>query len=174
MFIPDYVESGFNHATLNGKPIVKKTISVYESEPEPESFSILHPWIVFGSFLLITLALSYLDWKKKKLSKWFDVIVFSLVGWLGLLLFILWIATDHRAAANNFNLLWAFPLHAVTATMLYREKFYSLLKTYFAVTGIVLAATLVFWMLLPQQLNMFLIPVVIALAVRAWTIWKLL
>lgn len=174
MFIPDYVESGFNHATLNGKPIVKKTISVYESEPEPESFSILHPWIVFGSFLLITLALSYRDWKKKKLSKWFDVIVISLVGWLGLLLFILWIATDHRAAANNFNLLWAFPLHAVTATMLYREKFYSLLKTYFAVTGIVLAATLVFWMLLPQQLNMFLIPVVIALAVRAWTIWKLL
>jgi Domain of unknown function (DUF4105) len=174
MFIPDYIESGFNHTTLNGKPIVKETISVYESEPEEESFSILHPWIVFGLFLLITLALTYRDWKKKKLSKWFDVIVFSLVGWLGLLLFILWVATDHRAAANNFNLLWAFPLHAVVATMLYREKFYKFLKKYFTATGIVLTATLGLWFALPQQLNIFLIPVVTALAVRAFAIRKLL
>lgn len=174
MFIPDYIESGFNHATLNGKPIVKRTVSVYESTPEESSFSVLHPWIVFGLFLIITLVLTYRDWKRKKLTKLFDVVIFSVVGWLGLLLFILWVATDHRAAANNFNLLWAFPLHAVTATMLYRQKFYGFLKRYFTVTGIVLTATLGLWLFLPQQLNIFLIPVVTALAVRAFAIRKLL
>lgn len=174
MFLPDYVESGFNHATLNGNPIVKKTISVYESKPESESFSLFHPWIFFGLFLVITLMLTYLDWKKKRLTKLFDVIVFSVVGWLGLLLFILWVATDHRAAANNFNLLWAFPLHAVAAPMLFRAKYYGFLKKYFTVTGIVLIATLGLWFVIPQQLNVFLIPFVTALAIRAFVIRKLL
>lgn len=174
MFIPDYIESGFNHTTLNGKPIVKKSILVYESRPEETSFSIFHPWIVFGLFLVITLGITYRDRKRRRLTKWFDVMVFSLSGWLGLLLFILWVATDHKAAANNFNLLWAFPLHAVTAPMLFRVKYSGFVKKYFTVTGIVLIATLLLWAFLPQQLNVFLIPVVVALAIRALTIKNLL
>ena len=174
MFIPDYVESGFNHATLNGKPIVKETIPVYEAKPEESSFSIFHPWIVFGLFLVITLGITYRDWKRKQLTKWFDVVVFSIIGWLGLLLSILWVATDHRAAANNFNLLWAFPLHAVAAPMLFRVKYYEFVKKYFTVTGIVLTATLGLWFVLPQQLNVFLIPFVTALTVRSFAIRKLL
>ncbi len=174
MFIPDYIESGFNHTTLNGKPIVKKSIPVYESRPEETSFSIFHPWIVFGLFLVITLGITYRDRKRRRLTKWFDVMVFSLSGWLGLLLFILWVATDHKAAANNFNLLWAFPLHAVTAPMLFRVKYSGFVKKYFTVTGIVLIATLLLWAFLPQQLNVFLIPVVVALAIRALTIKNLL
>jgi hypothetical protein len=174
MFIPDYIESGFNHATLNGKPIVKRTAAVYEVLPEQESFSLNHPWIIFGLFLLITIVITFLDLRKKKLTKWFDVFVFSVAGWLGLLLFILWVATDHKAAANNFNILWAFPLHAVAAPMLLRVKYSGFVKKYFTVTGIVLLLTLLLWAFLPQQLNVFLIPVVIALAVRAFAVKKLL
>lgn len=174
MFIPDYIESGFNHATLAGKPIVKETISVYEAEPEETSFSIFHPWIVFGLFLLITLILTYRDWKRKQLTKWFDVMVFSLLGWLGLLLFILWVATDHHAAANNYNLLWAFPLHAVVGPMIFRKKYSGFVKKYFFGTGILLVATLLLWAFLPQQLNVFLIPVEIALIIRCFAIHKLL
>ena len=174
MFLPDYIESGFNHATLNGKPIVKETISVYEAEPEAASFSIFHPWIIVGLLLLITLILSYRDWTRKKLTKWFDVIIFSLAGWLGLLLFVLWVATDHKAAANNFNLLWAFPLHAVTATMLFKQKYYNFLKKYFTVTGIMLTTTLGLWFALPQELNVFLVPFVTALAIRSFAIRRLL
>lgn len=174
MFIPDYIESGFNHATLNGKPIVKESIPVYEARPEKEAFSIFHPWIVFGLFLVITIVLTLRDRTRRQLTKWFDVIVFSIAGWLGLLLFILWVATDHRAAANNFNLLWAFPLHAVAAPMLFRVKYYGFVKKYFTVAGIVLTATLGMWVVLPQQLNMFLIPFVTALAIRAFAIRKLL
>ena len=174
MFLPDYIESGFNHATLNGMAIVKETIPVYESTPEKLSFNILHPWIVFGIFLLIVIALTVRDWKRKQLTKWFDVIIFSVMGWLGLLLFVLWIATDHRAAANNWNLLWAFPLHAVAGPMLLRNRFSGLVKKYFLITAIILLATLVLWAFLPQQLNVFLIPLVVAMAIRAYSIHKLL
>ncbi|MFN8336673.1 MAG: DUF4105 domain-containing protein [Cyclobacteriaceae bacterium] len=173
MFIPDYIESGFNRATLNGKPIVRENVSVYESKPEAASFSIFHPWIVFGLFLVIVIALTVRDWKRKRLTKWFDVVLFSVMGWLGLLLFILWVATDHHAAAKNWNLLWAFPLHAVAGPMIVKLRFSGLVKKYFLATALVLVATLVLWAFLPQQLNVFLIPLVVAMAVRAYSIHKL-
>jgi hypothetical protein len=170
MFLPDYVESGFNHATLNGQPIVKETILTYEATPEEKEFSLFHPWIVLGLFFVLTGALTYFDWKRKKLSRWFDVFIFFSVGLIGLLLFMLWVATDHHAAANNLNLLWAFPLHAIVSWMIFSKKRHAFVKKYFTATGIVLAATLLLWVVLPQQLNIFLIPVVAALMLRAFAI----
>jgi len=173
MFLPDYIEYSFDNATFNGQPIVKENISIYEAMPEKSQFNFFHPWIVFGAFLLLTTALSYRDWKRNKLSKWFDVIVFSVVGWVGVLLLILWTATDHQAAAKNFNLLWAFPAHAIAALMLLKKQSPQWLITYFKGTWILLVATLLLWFILPQQLNAFLIPIVTSLAIRAWMISKL-
>jgi hypothetical protein len=173
MFLPDYIESSFDHAALNDHPIVKEKISVYEAIPEGIPFSFFHPWIVFGVFLLLTAWLSYYDWKRKKLSTWFDVVLFSAVGWVGVLLLLLWTVTDHQAAAKNFNLLWAFPLHAVVAVLLVKKQTPLWLSGYFSGTWLVLAATLIFWLILPQQLNVFLIPVVISILIRAWLISRL-
>jgi hypothetical protein len=174
MFLPDYIEYSFDNASINSKPIVKQKVSVYEAIPEGIPFSFFHPWIVFGSFLLITIALSYYDWKRKKLSKWFDVVVFSVVGWVGVLLLLLWTATDHQAAAKNFNLLWAFPIHAIAGMVLLKKQSPSWLTNYFKGIAILLATTLFFWYILPQELNVFLIPIVIALMIRAWLISNLL
>lgn len=174
MFIPDFIESAFNHATLNGKPLVRETVSVYEAKSEEAPFPIFHPWIVFGLSLVIALFITYRDWKRKKLSKWFDVTIFTVVGLIGLLLLILWVATDHRAAAYNFNLLWAFPLHVIMGPMILKQKYAGFVKKYFLVIGFVLTSTLLFWFWLPQELNIFLIPFVSAVAVRAFVINKLL
>ncbi len=174
MFLPDYIEYSFDHATLNSVPIVKQKIPVYDAIPEKAPFSIFHPWIVFGLFLLITAAISYYDWKRKKLSRWFDITVFSLVGWVGVLLLLLWTLTDHQAAATNFNLLWAFPIHAFTAVLLVKKISSPWLIKYFQMTAILLAVTIISWWLLPQQLNVFLIPVAIALMIRAWIISRML
>lgn len=174
MFLPDYIERSFDNATINSEPIVKNKVTVYEAVPEGIPFSFFHPWIVFGIFFLATAALTYYDWKRKIISKWFDVIVFFVVGLTGLLLLLLWTATDHQAAARNFNLLWAFPLHAVTAIVLFKKESPAWLKKYFQGTWILLAATLLFWFVLPQHLNLFLIPIAGSLLLRAFLISKLL
>jgi len=92
---------------------------------------------------------------------------------VGVLLLLLWTVTDHQAAAKNFNLLWAFPLHAVIAVLLVKRQSPPWLSGYFRVTWMVLAATSIFWLILPQQLNVFLIPVVISILIRAWLISRL-
>lgn len=174
MFLPDYVKSGFEHATINGVPIVKKTIHSYVARQEVPPFNLFHPLYVFCLFLTITLILSYSDWRKRKLSKWFDVVLFSTCGWIGILLCLLWVATDHAAAAYNYNLLWAFPLHAIAAIFLIKKRSSPLLGKYFLAVGICSIATLLLWPFLPQHLNGFLFPLIIALGLRALLISKLL
>lgn len=175
MFLPDYIEMSFDHATIrndslqqNPAPLVKAKVPVFEAAPEEYSSSLFHPWVVFGLFLALTIAITWRDIKKNTQSKWFDAIIFGVVGAVGLLLFLLWTVTDHRAAARNLNILWAMPLHLIFVPLYLLSK--KIAITYFKGIAILYALLLVSWAFLPQQLNVFLIPVVIALTIRAWRI----
>ena len=68
------------------------------------------------------------------------------------------------------NLLWAMPLHVFVLPAFWKDRRWAF--TYFKVNAIILLLTLVLWAWLPQQLNVFLIPVVVALMIRAaWIGW---
>lgn len=172
MFLPDYIESSFDHATVRGDsatgPLVKAKVSAYEMQPEEYPMSLLHPWFVFGAFLLLTWYITWRDIKNNKKSKWFDATLFGVVGLVGVLLFVLWVATDHKAAARNLNLLWAMPLHVVFVPLLLMSSRAAVV--YFRGIAILCLLLLVTWAWLPQQLNVFLIPVVISLGTRAWKV----
>jgi hypothetical protein len=116
--------------------------------------------------------LSYRDWQRQKLSKWFDITLFGTLGIVGLLLFILWVATDHKAAANNFNLAWAFPLHLVGAIGLLKRTPPKWISGYFTFAAIITTLVLGFWALLPQTLNPFLLPVIFIILMRSLVIVK--
>jgi hypothetical protein len=170
MFIPDYIESSFDHASIKSDsaivPIVLEKDILYAEQPmEQRGFSVTHPLFLFCLLLVISLAITARDFNKKKLSNWFDVTVFGLAGGIGLLLLLLWFFTDHRAAAYNFNLLWALPLHLIGIIGLIRKKRW--VVNYFLAVGLLQGFVLLFWWALPQQLNVSLIPVVITLLVRA-------
>jgi hypothetical protein len=175
MFLPDYIESGFDHATIkrDGKdiPIVKEKIIVNAVRAEDPMGRLPHPLYWFGVLALISLFLTWKDFKRKKLSNWFDVVFFGVTGLIGLVLFLLWTATDHAAAAKNYNLLWALPTHLVIAFLLFKNR--SWLANYFLGTLIILVFTLLAWKILPQALNISLIPVIIALAIRSFAQFKI-
>lgn len=177
MFLPDFLESGFDHATLRRKdgtlPVVKYKQQVYVPRPAKIPTSLIHPWYAFGGFLILTLALSVYDIRRKKLSKWFDVLVFGIIGLIGALLFTLWTATDHRAAANNFNLLWALPTHLAVFAIYFKRSAH-FLKKYFLAAGILSVLLLLSWYFLPQQMHIFLIPFVFALMCRSFIIARML
>jgi hypothetical protein len=170
MFLPDYIELGFDHAILNNQPVVKEKIGVYESRDEDFPKSLWHPLTVFIFFGVITLAISAWDFKRKKLSGWFDALLFGGVGLIGILLLLLWVATDHQAAAKNFNLLWALPTHVIAVIAFVKNPMW--LKKYFLGVTILSALLLLTWPILPQNLNYMLIPVVVTLLMRSFTQFK--
>jgi hypothetical protein len=170
MFLPDYVESGFDHATIdrNGSlvPLVKEKVIIYESLPELPP-STINPLIVFSVVFFIISFISYRDIKKQKLSRLTDIILFSIVGLLGVLLFLLWVATDHNAAAKNLNLLWALPTHLVIVFALGKGSKW--IEKYFLIVAVISVLLLTTWPFLPQKLHYSLIPVVMALGLRSFT-----
>lgn len=170
MFLPDYVESGFDHATLKRPDgevaLVKNKNIVYESRPEDPPSGLPHPLYVFTAAAIGVLALSMYDYKRKKVSNWLDALLFGAIGLIGLLLLLLWIATDHQAASKNFNLLWALPTHVIAAASLFTNAAW--VKKYFLGAGTLMILLLVFWSVLPQTLNTALIPVVVILGARSF------
>lgn len=175
MFLPDYVESGFAHATIRQggiwQPLVKETNILYESFPEEHASGFFHPLNVFSFFLLLTLYISYRDLRRKKLSTLFDAILFGILGFLGICLFLLWTATSHHAAAKNLNLLWALPTHLIAAFAFIRQPKW--LAAYFLAVAILTCVLLLSWPVLPQKLHYALIPFVVAIGVRAFTQYKI-
>jgi hypothetical protein len=175
MFLPDYVESGFDHATINQNdtptPIVKETIHVYEARDEAPPKGFPHPLYVFSFVGLVSIAISIFDFKKRKLSNWYDGILFGTAGTIGLLLCFLWFLTDHKASANNLNTLWALPTHLIAVIAFIKQPKW--LDKYFITTAIIGSVLLISWPLLPQKLNYALVPIVLSLTVRAFTQYRL-
>jgi hypothetical protein len=175
MFLPDYVESGFAHATIRRdgvwQPLVKETNILYESFPEEDASGFFHPLNVFSFFLLLTLYISYRDLKRKKLSTLFDAILFGILGFLGICLLLLWTATSHHATAKNFNLLWALPTHLIAVIAFIKEPRW--LAGYFLFVAILTGVLLFSWPVLPQKLHYALVPLAVAIGVRAFTQYKI-
>lgn len=176
MFLPDYIEQGFDHASLvNGEgqgPLVKQTLLTYEARPSEEGFIWNTPLLFFSAFLLLGIFITYEGISKKRNMYWFDIILFSLTGLLGWLLLILWVATDHKAAAENMNILWAFPLHFPMVLFLLRSRKSNFVLYYFRTTAVVCFLLLVFWFWLPQQLHYSLIPLTMLLLLRSFYIYR--
>lgn len=176
MFLPDYVESAFDHASIdhNGMavPLVKRKHVTYETREEDPGRRLPRPLFATGAIALLAIILTFWDFRRQKRSRWFDSFLFTTTGVIGILLLFLWFFTNHQAAAKNFNLLWAFPLHLVAGIALLKSR--SWLATYFLSATILSVLTLLSWPILPQMLHYALIPLVGALGIRAFIEFYLL
>jgi hypothetical protein len=178
MFLPDYLESCFDHVFINVdgtfSSIIREKTVIFQSLPEEEKGSWFHPWTVFGFLLVFALALSVFDVRRGKLSTGFDVTLLWVTGLLGAFLLFLWFGTDHHACAKNYNLLWALPTHVYAGILLLKKNKPAWLPYYFLATAGICLLLLLSWPILPQFLNYFLIPFVATLLVRSVTLFKLL
>lgn len=176
MFLPDYLEKGIANATLskNGqtKPLTLQRQVVFEREPMPFDAGWLTPQVVFWIFLLVVIAITARDVIKRQRSRVFDMVLFFVVGLLGILLFLLWVATDHQAAAYNFNLLWALPTHAIAAFFLGRNVLANWMHKYMLLTALLATVALLGWPLWPQMYHAAFLPIMLLLVLRAlYAVW---
>ncbi len=126
----------------------------------------LTPLVIFSLLLLSIILISLIR------SKWanyflqgFDGLVFFITGVLGIIIILMWTATDHSMCKNNFNLLWAWPMHTVMAFFISSKKRW--IQLYFTFTAIGYLLVLLLWFFLPQQMNPGLIPILILLIYRS-------
>lgn len=166
-YLPYYVFDAINNATINGKPLVKKEALVLDiPEQKASSNLVLSPYFIFSIIAIIILLLTYFDYKKQRRSRWLDFVLFLLNGLGGLLIVLLWFATDHTATANNFNFLWLFLPNLLIAFLLLSKEPKKWISTYITVLLALLLLMLLLWILKMQVFAIGIIPLLIAFAVR--------
>lgn len=163
MFLPYGLFEAYDHASLNGQPLVKKEVQILPAVGLRYRWSLLDPiplfWLLFGLVAL----LSAIGWRMGRRFIAVDVLLFSIIGALGCLIFFLWFITDHTATANNLNMLWAWPVHIIAIPLLFSQAFS---RIYFLVYGIVLTLSLLGFAFLPQALHPATVPIMLMMLVR--------
>jgi hypothetical protein len=164
MFLPDYLMKAFDSTIIDGKPFVLGKKVILNPAIEFKNKSWLSPFAVFGILFLVVAALTFSS-KAEKILIIFDRILFFLCGALGFLILFMWFGTDHQTCRNNFNLVWAFPIHLIVSFFI--TKKWKWLKFYFLGNIIVLILMLIFWKWLPQEMNNALLPILSLLLLRS-------
>lgn len=167
MYLPDYLMKAFDSTVNNEKQLVAEKNLLIPEFKFAKSNSIFIPIVLFSALFLFIMLFSI-----SKSSLWvktfkaFDFFFFFVLGLMGLLLLFTWFGTSQPMFKNNFNLLLALPLHLPMAFMIFSKKEW--VKKYFRFMYFYSIVFVGAWFLLPQQLNLALLPILGILLVRSF------
>lgn len=170
MFLPEYIFQFFEVATFKGseRPLVKdsKIINSKMETPTKLSSFFFSPFFVFCIISIVIVYFTYSDYKNKKRTVWLDVIGFFITGLIGILILMLWFATDHSTTAQNYNLLWAFALNIIFVHQILKKELKSWFKKYLKFLILMLGLLVLHWIVGIQKFALALSPLIIALFIR--------
>ncbi|MFN0212959.1 MAG: DUF4105 domain-containing protein [Saprospiraceae bacterium] len=167
MFLPDYMHNVFSKAKTNDglalvqseRLIPETPIRKYPFKPSPLD----RPFLVMCFVAVIGL----LSMANPRTERVFDTIFWFVLGLAGLVIALLWFATDHSATKGNLNILWAWPTHLL---FFWRTRRTGSTENYFTVAALSALLLLIFWRWLPQEMPMPVLPLVLLIVVKG--LWR--
>jgi len=165
-FLPDYIYKNFEKGSINNKPLVRLTRTLFTSEPNEKKHSYFTPFMLFSLLAILVLWITYKDYKADKRSRWLDFSIFFFTGIVGLLVLLLWFATDHSATAKNYNALWAMAPNVFVAFLMLKKELKNWLKKYVSLLIVLIVVTLILWIQKIQVFSIVLVPILLMLTVR--------
>ncbi|TYA56672.1 lipoprotein N-acyltransferase Lnb domain-containing protein [Formosa maritima] len=174
MFLPKYIHAFFNEANLNnGDSLVINDQVIFKQREIKYSKQILFsPFTIFSVLGILIIGITYFDYKNQRRTKLLDILLFSITGGIGILILLLWFATDHEATAQNYNLLWAFALNLFVIKQVINKSPKQWFIKYLKFLIIMLCLLCFHWLVGIQVFAIALLPLFIALAVRyVYLVW---
>ncbi len=173
MFLPDFVFEAFTRIEIikdnHQKPIVKRTEQILLNDNKSIQNTIFTPLIIFSFISIFIIILTIIDYKKQTRNKILDYSIFTITGIIGILVLLLWFATDHTATANNFNIFWAFAPNLVFAFLINKNH---KINYYYIITLLVLLDIMVLlWVFKIQVFHIAMIPILCTLYIRYIYLW---
>ncbi|MEG1617413.1 MAG: DUF4105 domain-containing protein [Bacteroidales bacterium] len=175
MFLPEILMEAFDTAKLTGengqRPLVKETVVLVEEEPEELRTTPLNrftsPLFVCWSLFVLVLLLTVREYKKGKVCRIADTLLFGAAGIAGCILFFLNFISTHPTVDNNFNCIWLQPLHLFAAVAVWVKSLKRVLYYYHFANFATLILLLAFYGLIPQQFNAAFFPLIGVLILRS-------
>jgi len=161
-FLPKYLEQSVALAKIKKgeklKDLVLENVILVEGVGHVgTSFEGISPMNLTWGLFVILLLLHFIN--TKKIALVFDVTFLFLFGILGVIVLLLWFYTDHQPTKQNYNLLWANPIHLVTIVILFIKK--DVIKTFYLVMSFYSFSIVLFWIALPQEFNPAVRPLIL-------------
>jgi hypothetical protein len=168
MFLPKYIHDFFDTAKINGNEnlVTNSTTLFQKKATNMASNFLLSPLAIMGVLAILIFWITYKDYKNNTRSKWLDIVLFGVTGLVGIVILLLWFATDHSATVHNYNLLWAMPLNFIFIRQLLKPHVRNWFKSYLKFLIIMLCLMTLHWTIGVQVFTIALIPIMIALAIR--------
>ena len=168
MFLPEYLFSSLENATVGDKKLVFETRINNLDRDQIISRGIISPKIVFSIFLIISLYFSFKQIKYNNKFIYFDSLLFFLSGMVGILILFLWFFTDH-ISTNNLNILWAFPLNILAPFFIIKRTDSRFLNNYMILSSFMTFLILLMWLFYPEYFNNNIMIFVLVIFMRSLT-----
>ena len=169
-FLPKYMEDAFSRAEIQGdgptRPLVEKSRTILNFEKPEGSFGAINPYWIFWVVAIIFTGITFIGFKKKKLFIGFDIVLFGILGIIGIVMSLLWIGSEIPSTKYNWNILWAFPGHLVLAFAFFKKTIKPWVLKYLLFALIMADAAVVFWILGWQSFHPSIIPLLLVLILR--------
>jgi hypothetical protein len=174
MFLPLYVMEQLANTTLYKHNLVIRERTILTSvKKEGSGYFLASPLFWILAMALFVLVITYIDFKHNIRSRILDSVLFFITGLAGTLLIFLWFFTDHTATANNFNILWVFPLNLIVGFIIVKKNNApAWLPKYLLIVLGLLIVTVLFAIFKIQVFSLLAIPLWIMLGVRYLFLWK--
>lgn len=175
MFVPMILMGACAGATIeqNGErvPLVKETIILNDGLEEGDILEAtpwwLTPMAVFSLVFLIVAFFTVRDYKKGKVTRWLDTLVYGFGALYGLLLFFLIFISTHEATSPNWNGVWLNPFYFIPAVLVWIKSAKKVLYFYHFANFAVLIALMIGWWWIPQVANVAFLPLYLCVLVRS-------
>ncbi len=163
-FLPDNLMKALD-STKNVQ-LVSSSQDLYQLSEQKAVSSFFTPFVCSVMlFALFAVLAVFRNTTVRRLLHSLDAFLFFVIGLLGIVLVLMWVATDHSMTKNNYNLLWAWPVHIVYAFVMNKDS--KRVRIYSLFVSVFLLLLLCSWHFLAQNLNNALIPVVLLMSWRS-------
>lgn len=127
----------------------------------------LPAWLFVALITVTAIAVTWHDFRKKRVSRWYDAAFYALFGLLGCIAAFLVLVSEHEATSPNINLMWADPLCLIIPLIIWFKKC-KCIVFYFQIINF---ALIFIWLtgqpLFHQSANLLFIPLVISDMLRS-------
>ena len=167
MFLPIYVFDQLSYSNLSGKPLVNKTATLLGSKQRKSFNFLFSPLFLSIVVSICIIGITLLNFKTKKRNNYLDLIIFLSTGTAGILILLLWFATEHTATAVNYNFLWVFPLNTILGFYFISKKnIPKWTDIYLYILLAFISLIFVLWAFKIQVFSPLIVPLLVAFAIR--------
>ena len=106
----------------NPEIIQSKLLLESQENVEEPVFNLTSPMFVLFVISILIILVTFRDYKNNKQTKLLDILLILITTMIGLLISYLWFFSDHTAASQNYNILWASPLNILLFIDLFARK----------------------------------------------------